>query len=82
MLLLCDARRSRGGCRKSRLARDVCVDGSGELSERPSMPQNHIGAENAFSDSGSVKAGLRRLAYGSCKDAVTLAFSEELPPPL
>lgn len=34
-----------------------------------------------FSDSGSVKAGLRRLAFGSCKDAVTLAFSEELPPP-
>lgn len=34
-----------------------------------------------FSDSASVKAGLRRLAFGSCKDAVTLAFSEELPPP-
>ncbi len=34
-----------------------------------------------FSDSSSVKAGLRRLAFGSCKDAVTLAFAEELPPP-
>ena len=32
-----------------------------------------------FSDTGSVKAGLRRLAFGSCKDAVTLAFSDELP---
>ncbi len=33
-----------------------------------------------FSDISSVKAGLRRLAFGSCKDAVTLAFAEELPP--
>lgn len=34
-----------------------------------------------LSDSGSVLSGLRRLAFGSCKDAVILAFSEELPPP-
>jgi len=33
-----------------------------------------------FADTSSVKAGLRRLAFGSCKDAVTLAFSDELPP--
>ena len=25
-------------------------------------------------------AGLKRLAFGSCRDAVTLAFAEELPP--
>ena len=31
-------------------------------------------------DSGSVLAGLRRLAFGSCNDAVRLAFSDELPP--
>lgn len=29
----------------------------------------------------SVKAGLKRLAFGSCNDAVVLAFAEELPPP-
>lgn len=34
-----------------------------------------------FSDTSSVKAGLRRLAFGSCKDAAVLAFAEELPPP-
>mgnify|MGYP003292202735 FL=1 len=34
-----------------------------------------------FSDTSSVRAGLRRLAFGSCKDAVTLAFADELPPP-
>lgn len=34
-----------------------------------------------FSDTSSVRAGLRRLAFGSSKDAVTLAFAEELPPP-
>ena len=31
-------------------------------------------------DSGSVAAGLRRLAFGSCADAVYLVFAEELPP--
>ena len=30
--------------------------------------------------SGTVLAGLRRLAFGSCNDAVKLAFSDELPP--
>lgn len=36
---------------------------------------------NAVSDSGSVIAGLKRLAFGSCSDAVYLVFAEELPPP-
>lgn len=31
-------------------------------------------------DGGSVMAGLRRLAFGSCNDAVKLAFADELPP--
>lgn len=30
-------------------------------------------------DTGSVISGLRRLAFGSCNDAVQLAFSDELP---
>lgn len=30
-------------------------------------------------DTGSVVSGLRRLAFGSCNDAVQLAFSDELP---
>ena len=32
-------------------------------------------------DSGSVAAGLKRLAFGSCTDAVYLVFADELPPP-
>lgn len=34
-----------------------------------------------LSDSGSVAAGLKRLAFGSCTDAVYLVFADELPPP-
>ena len=34
-----------------------------------------------FSDVSSVKAGLRRLAFGNCSDAVALAFAEEAPTP-
>ena len=30
-------------------------------------------------DTGTVLSGLRRLAFGSCNDAVKLAFSDELP---
>ncbi len=33
-----------------------------------------------LSGSGSVAAGLRRLAFGSCNDAVYLVFADELPP--
>jgi phage terminase small subunit len=33
-----------------------------------------------LSDSGSVAAGLKRLAFGSCSDAVYLVFADELPP--
>lgn len=36
---------------------------------------------SVLSDSGGVISGLKRLAFGSCSDAVYLAFSEELPPP-
>ncbi len=28
----------------------------------------------------SIKKGLEKLAFGSCNDAVVLAFAEELPP--
>lgn len=34
----------------------------------------------ALSDGGSVTSGLKRLAFGSCCDAVYLVFAEELPP--
>lgn len=34
-----------------------------------------------LSDSGNVVAGLKRLAFGSCTDAVYLVFADELPPP-
>jgi hypothetical protein len=33
-----------------------------------------------LSDSGTVAAGLKRLAFGSCTDAVYLVFADELPP--
>ncbi len=33
-----------------------------------------------LSDSGGVIAGLKRLAFGSCSDAVYLVFADELPP--
>ncbi len=32
-----------------------------------------------LSNGDTVKTGLRRLAFGSCRDAVKLAFSEEMP---
>lgn len=35
---------------------------------------------NAVADSGSVISGLKRLAFGSCADAVYLVFADELPP--
>ena len=34
-----------------------------------------------LSDSGNIAAGLKRLAFGSCTDAVYLVFADELPPP-
>ncbi len=36
---------------------------------------------NILSDSTGVIAGLKRLAFGSCTDAVYLVFADELPPP-
>ena len=36
---------------------------------------------NTLSDGGNVTAGLKRLAFGNCSDAVYLVFSDELPPP-
>ena len=34
-----------------------------------------------LADSGNVVSGLKRLAFGSCTDAVYLVFADELPPP-
>ena len=34
-----------------------------------------------LADSGNVAAGLKRLAFGSCTDAVYLVFADELPSP-
>ena len=36
--------------------------------------------KNILSKNTSVTAGLNRLAFGNCNDAVILAFAEELPP--
>ena len=35
---------------------------------------------SVLADSGNVSAGLKRLAFGSCSDAVYLLFADELPP--
>lgn len=35
---------------------------------------------SVLADSGDVLTGLKRLAFGSCKDAVYLVFADELPP--
>lgn len=37
--------------------------------------------KNTFSESGNVSAGLKRLAFGNCSDAVYLVFADELPLP-
>lgn len=37
--------------------------------------------KNTLSDYGNVSAGLKRLAFGNCSDAVYLVFADELPPP-
>lgn len=36
--------------------------------------------KNTLSDYGNVSAGLKRLAFGNCSDAVYLVFADELPP--
>ncbi|MCM1529191.1 MAG: terminase small subunit [Alistipes sp.] len=35
--------------------------------------------KDLLSNGGTAKTGLRRLAFGSCRDAVKLAFTEEMP---
>lgn len=37
--------------------------------------------KSTLSDYGNVSAGLKRLAFGNCSDAVYLVFADELPPP-
>lgn len=37
--------------------------------------------KNTLSDYGNVSAGLKRLAFGNCSDAIYLVFADELPPP-
>lgn len=39
------------------------------------------GLREVLNDGSNVSAGLKRLAFGSCTDAVYLVFADELPPP-
>ncbi len=48
--------------------------------ELPAYRKKINSIRELFSDSGCVAAGLRRLAFGSCTDAVYLVFADELPP--
>ncbi|MDO4864685.1 MAG: terminase small subunit [Ruminococcus sp.] len=51
-----------------------------ECLKSPVCRRNIAEVRELLGDSASVLAGLRRLAFGSCSDAVRLAFSDELPP--
>lgn len=39
------------------------------------------GLREVLDGDGNVSAGLKRLAFGNCTDAVYLVFADELPPP-
>lgn len=48
---------------------------------RPQCRKRIEELRNALADRRAVISGLKRLAFGSCSDAVYLVFAEELPPP-
>ncbi len=56
------------------------ADGAACLASRPCREKIESMRE-ALADPDIVSAGLRRLAFGSCTDAVYLVFCDELPPP-
>lgn len=61
-------------------AKETALSKAAELLKNPKNCKLIAELKSIFSDCSPVKSGLRRLAFGSCKDAVTLAFAEELPP--
>ncbi|MCQ2490289.1 MAG: terminase small subunit [Ruminococcus sp.] len=61
-------------------SRDEALAAAMELLRSPVSRKSIKEHRKLLDGSGSVLAGLRRLAFGSCNDAVRLAFSDELPP--
>lgn len=61
--------------------RETALSESIELMKTEECRQLISQLRQLLSDSGSVAAGLKRLAFGSCSDAVYLVFADELPPP-
>ena len=61
-------------------SRDEALGAAMELLKSPVCRRNIAQLRGLLGDSANVLAGLRRLAFGSCNDAVQLAFSDELPP--
>ncbi|MBR5683972.1 MAG: terminase small subunit [Ruminococcus sp.] len=61
--------------------RETALSGSIELMKTEECRQLISQLRQLLSDGGSVAAGLKRLAFGSCSDAVYLVFADELPPP-
>ncbi|MDE6784066.1 MAG: terminase small subunit [Ruminococcus sp.] len=60
--------------------KETALSTAAKLLKNPQNRKMIAELRNVFSDSSPVKAGLKRLAFGSCKDAVILAFAEGLPP--
>ena len=52
-----------------------------QLLKKPACKKYIAELRAALADENNVITGLRRLAFGSCNDAIYLAFAEELPPP-
>lgn len=52
-----------------------------KLLESADCQQTISHLKNILSESDDVSAGLKRLAFGNCTDAIYLVFADELPPP-
>lgn len=64
---------------KAGFERDKALGEAIACLKSPSCRKSIAELRGLIGDSGSVLAGLRRLAFGSCADAVLLAFSDEPP---
>lgn len=65
---------------KAGIPRDSALSDGLELL-RSSFCRRKIAELRSLTDTASVIAGLRRLAFGSCADGIMLAFMDEAPSP-
>lgn len=65
---------------KAGFPRENALTAGIELLKRKECQDTIAFIRGILSDSGSVISGLKRLAFGSCTDAVYLVFADELPP--